>query len=145
MIHSAEGAHGSAFNHLLKIVILHRSGNCLPQGFGSSLGQRAQGLGNSLLIAAGDAKRAAQMMMLGMIINAILDPAMIFGFGFIPAMGIKGAAWATVFSQSIAAITVLSLVKVKHKLIRWERSRCAGCLPHGRRSSVLRFLLPSEC
>ena len=79
------------------------------------------GLGNSLLIAAGDAKRAAQMMMLGMIINAILDPVMIFGFGFIPGMGIKGAALATVFSQLIAATTVLYLVKSKHHLIRWEK------------------------
>ena len=79
------------------------------------------GLGNSLLIAAGDAKRAAQMMMLGMILNAILDPLMIFGYGIVPAMGIRGAALATVFSQLIAAVTVLTLVKNKHKLIRWEK------------------------
>ena len=99
------------------------------------------GLGNSLLIAAGDAKRAAQMMMLGMIINAILDPAMIFGFGFIPAMGIKGAAWATVFSQSIAAITVLSLVKVKHKLIRWEKIPLRRLFASWK--TIIRFAVPA--
>ena len=45
---------------------------------------------------------------LGAIVNIILDPIMIFGLGPIPAMGIAGAAWATVIAQIVAAFTGLS-------------------------------------
>ena len=41
---------------------------------------------------------------LGAIINIILDPIFIFGFGPIPALGIEGAAIATVLGQAIAAV-----------------------------------------
>lgn len=37
----------------------------------------------------------------GLIINLILDPAFIFGFGFVPPMGSKGAAVATTVSQLV--------------------------------------------
>lgn len=39
----------------------------------------------------------------GAVINTILDPLFIFGFGW----GIKGAAWATVIGQTIAGILVI--------------------------------------
>lgn len=79
------------------------------------------GLGNSLLIAAGDARMAAVMMMAGMVFNALLDPLMIFGLGPFPAMGIRGAALATVLSQMLAAGAVLAIVKFRHGLIRLEK------------------------
>ena len=74
------------------------------------------GLGNSLLIAAGDAKRAALMMMLGMILNAFLDPAMIFGFWFIPAMGIRGAALATLISTAFQSVLLFIVLRTSKEI-----------------------------
>ena len=44
----------------------------------------------------------------GVIINAVLDFVFIFGVGFIPAMGVKGAAIATVVARFIECFTVVS-------------------------------------
>lgn len=59
---------------------------------------------NNLIRATGDAKSSMKIMLLGTLINIILDPILIFGF----KMGIKGAAYATIIGQIISAIYALS-------------------------------------
>ena len=51
------------------------------------------GYGNSVIAFRANA--------IGLVFNMVLDPLFIFGFGAIPAMGVNGAAIATVFSQVI--------------------------------------------
>lgn len=66
-----------------------------------------QGIGfgmNNFIRAEGNPKFAMFTMLIGAVINIILDPIFIFQFG----MGIKGAAIATVFSQGVSALWVLS-------------------------------------
>jgi MATE family multidrug resistance protein len=45
------------------------------------------------------------------LVNAVLDPIMIFGIGPVPAMGVAGAAWATIISQWIAVLWALRTVE----------------------------------
>ena len=75
--------------------------------------------GNSILIAVGDSKFASGMMIAGMVVNVVLDPWFIFGGAGVPAMGIKGAALATVISQAFSAIVIMLILNLRHKLLRF--------------------------
>lgn len=74
-------------------------------------------IGNSVLRASGDTKTPSLVMGLGGVINAILDPIFIFGFGPFPAMGIKGAAIATLCSWAVGLTYILYVVGYKKHLI----------------------------
>ncbi len=54
-----------------------------------------------LLTAIGNSMLTFRSTTIGLLINLVLDPFFIFGFGPFPAMGVKGAALATVFAQVI--------------------------------------------
>ncbi len=58
---------------------------------------------NNLVRAEGNAQRFMVAMVSGALLNVALDPIFIFGFG----MGIKGAAVATVISQSVSTVIIL--------------------------------------
>jgi len=74
-------------------------------------------VGNSAIRASGNAKLPALVMLSVAIVNMILDPILIFGlFGF-PAMGLAGAALATVISYSIALFLGLYFLAFKFNYI----------------------------
>ncbi|MBS3815890.1 MAG: MATE family efflux transporter [Hadesarchaea archaeon] len=50
----------------------------------------------------GDTKTPMLLMIFSIVLNLILDPILIFGWGPFPALGIVGAAVATVFSRGVA-------------------------------------------
>ena len=66
-----------------------------------------------LLQASGNAFQSMITQATGAIINIILDPILIFGWFGLPAMGLAGAALATVIGQWIAAILAMGL-NLKH-------------------------------
>ncbi|WP_438863508.1 MATE family efflux transporter [Neptunicella sp.] len=74
-------------------------------------------VGNSVLRASGDTKTPSLVMATSGVINAILDPIFIFGWGPVPAMGIKGAAYATLIAWLIGLIYILNLLIVKRNLV----------------------------
>ncbi|MBI1307155.1 MAG: MATE family efflux transporter [Bacteroidetes bacterium] len=59
---------------------------------------------NGIFRGAGNPAIAMKSLWIGNLFNIILDPLFIFGFAFIPAMGIKGAAIATVTGRSIGVL-----------------------------------------
>lgn len=78
-------------------------------------------VGNAVLRASGDAKTPSMIMAASGLINAILDPLLIFGLGPFPELGIKGAAIASVIAWGCGLIIVLYVLAVKRQLIavRW--------------------------
>ena len=66
-------------------------------------------LNERLLQATGRASLSMVTQSTGAIINIVLDPILIFGWFGLPAMGIAGAAWATVIGQWIAAVLAILL------------------------------------
>ena len=75
-------------------------------------------IGNAVLRASGDAKTPSVLMASSAIINAILDPILIFGwFGF-PAMGVKGAALASVLANVVFLIASLIILIFRDDLIQ---------------------------
>ncbi|UCF07196.1 MAG: MATE family efflux transporter, partial [Thermoplasmata archaeon] len=57
-------------------------------------------VGTSLLRGEGDAKRSMYALMLGSVVNIVLDPIFIYILG----LGVAGAAWATVLSMAVTSV-----------------------------------------
>lgn len=63
-----------------------------------------------ILTAMGNTVTTFRVTTLGLLINFILDPLLIFGAGPVPSMGVAGAAIATVFAQVIVFVLYLAAV-----------------------------------
>lgn len=79
--------------------------------------------------AVGRMKVSMLCMMLGCIINIILDPLFIFGIGFFPRLGIEGAAIATGIGQlaTLAGYIIIYIVrpipvKINRRYIRADKT-----------------------
>lgn len=78
-------------------------------------------MGSGILISLGESKTASLMMVGGSLLNCLLDPIMIFGWLGFPALGIWGAALATVIAQAVVSAWLLFLLTARHPLLRLRR------------------------
>jgi len=96
---------------------------------------------NSILRACGDTKTPSLLMAASGLINAVLDPVLIFGLGPIPALGIAGAALATLISWVIGFVYLSYLLIVRLELISRVLPSKQAMLSSG--SEMLRIGLPA--
>jgi putative MATE family efflux protein len=68
----------------------------------------------SVFQASGDTRTPMKIFVGMSILNIILDPIMIFGLGPVPAMGVKGAALATLISEFFACSAIIIII-FRHK------------------------------
>ncbi len=74
-------------------------------------------IGNNSIRALGDTKTPSIVMMVSAGTNILLDPLFIFGFGPIPALGVGGAAIATVFSRGITFVFAMYVLAIREKVV----------------------------
>lgn len=72
---------------------------------------------NSSLRSRGDTKTPAMVMASSSVLNLILDPLFIFGWGPVPAMGIKGAALASIIAWAVLFLFVTHILYHRYQLI----------------------------
>lgn len=72
---------------------------------------------NAFITAEGNAKTAMLTVIIGAAANIVLDPVFIFGLN----MGVKGAALATVVSQAVSCVWVISFLCGKKSVLRLKK------------------------
>lgn len=84
---------------------------------------------NGIFRGAGDAALAMRALWIANGLNIILCPLLISGAGFIPAMGLKGAAIATFVGRGVGVLYQLYHLAKGRDLIRITRKHLAPALP----------------
>ncbi|MCI8698230.1 MAG: MATE family efflux transporter [Oscillospiraceae bacterium] len=73
---------------------------------------------NPFINAQGFGRTGMMTVLLGAVVNIVLDPVLIFGLG----MGVRGAALATIFSQGLSAAWVMAFLTGKKAILRLRRA-----------------------
>ncbi len=98
-------------------------------------------IGNSVLRASGDAKTPSLLMTLGAVLNVILDPILIFGWGPIPRMELEGAAISTVACNALVGALSVGVIYFRDQLFRFKMKDWPMLLDSWRR--ILHVGIPS--
>lgn len=71
---------------------------------------------NSVFRAAGLIRLSAIIMLVSAVLNLLLDPLLIFGLGPLSAMGVRGAAWASLLAWVITTVVAVVLLFSRRQL-----------------------------
>lgn len=77
---------------------------------------------NGIFRGAGDASIAMRSLWIANICNIILCPLLIYGWGPVPALGLKGAAFATTFGRAVGVAYQMYRLFIKRGLLHFYAS-----------------------
>jgi len=77
-------------------------------------------VGNAAIRATGDTRWPSIMMMVSGLTNVVLDPVLIFGLGPVPALGVTGAAVATVIAWLLGFCIAIWILRVRENLLAFS-------------------------
>ncbi|MTI70873.1 MAG: MATE family efflux transporter [Firmicutes bacterium] len=104
-------------------------------------------ISNNILRGEGNTFIPMVTMLIGSILNIILDPLLILGIGFFPRLDIEGAAIATVFSRLISGMFILFMllrnknqIKLNLKHFKFDISIIKDIYKVGLPAMVMQFL-----
>lgn len=95
-----------------------------------------------LLTAMGDSKTPFKANVIGLAVNMVLDPFLIFGIGPFPAMGVIGAAVATVLAQ--VTVTTIFILTVRREKTLFGGFRLFSATPRRFLKEMIRIGFPSS-
>lgn len=91
--------------------------------------------------ASGDSKTPFVANVIGLALNMILDPVLIFGVGPIPRMGVSGAAVATVAAQAV--VTLVFFIAIRKDKVIFDKVRLFGRTGGKQIKVIVRIGLPA--
>ena len=78
-------------------------------------------VGMASMRATGDTRLPSTLMIMGSILNVVLDPIFIFGLGPLPALGLNGAAVAALIARGTIFVGALYLMRGRLNMISFNR------------------------
>lgn len=129
------------FFGLSDVSIVHNAQIYLKITCGLILFSYLNAIITGILTAMGDSKTPFIANVIGLVINMILDPVLIFGIGPFPQMGVTGAAAATVFAQMI--VTVVFLLVIRRDQMVFDKVRLLEKVPVEHMKIMVRIGLPA--
>lgn len=122
-------------------VIIHQAENYLAVTCGLIVFSFLNVIFTGIFTACGDSRTPFLSNVIGLVLNMILDPVLIFGPGPIPALGVLGAAAATVGSQAV--VTSVFLFSIKKDRIVFDKVRILHPVSFSRIKHIIDIGLPS--
>jgi putative MATE family efflux protein len=78
-------------------------------------------VGMASMRATGDTRLPSTLMIMGAVLNVILDPIFIFGFGPVPALGLNGAAVAALIARGLIFVGAIYLLRGRLNMVSFNR------------------------
>ena len=78
-------------------------------------------VGMASMRATGDTRLPSKLMIIGSILNIILDPILIFGLGPVPEFGLNGAAIAALIARGTIFVGTLALLNGRMDMVSFKK------------------------